>query len=124
MADVADCARLAGRSLTPILDLHAFALADDAQPDHVPHTWAATSDSLAARVALVAGCRDLLLLKSCDLPIPGDWVQAARQGVVDATFPEILGQAGAKLRVTAVNLRGRFLTAEEAEDRKKNTRVK
>ena len=34
-----------------ILDLFRFARGDESRPDHLPHSWAVTSDSLAARVA-------------------------------------------------------------------------
>jgi len=93
------------RGQTPILDMHAFALAEEAQPDHLPHGWVVTSDSLAARAAVVADIPEVVLLKSCDLPAGCDWVEAARRGVVDAAFPDVLAACGSGLSVRAVNLR-------------------
>jgi aspartokinase-like uncharacterized kinase len=92
------------RGHVPILDMHAFALADEARPGHLEHSWAVTSDSLAARVAVVARCPHLVLLKSRDLGNPCDWSEAVRQGWVDAAFPAVLAGA-ASLRVTAIHFR-------------------
>jgi aspartokinase-like uncharacterized kinase len=92
----------------PILDLHAFAIADENNPDHLPHLWSTTSDSLAARVAIVADISDLVLLKSRD--VPPDWAEAVRAGAVDPGFPILLAAAGAKLRASAINFR-RFVAA-------------
>ena len=83
-----------------ILDPHAFALADEGREGCLPHHWEATSDSVAARVAEVAGA-DLVVLKSID--IEGDWERVARDGHVDPIFPGIVARAS--LRVRAVNLR-------------------
>ncbi|HYV34619.1 MAG TPA: hypothetical protein VE988_02880 [Gemmataceae bacterium] len=99
------------RDQMTILDMHAFALADEARPDHLPHLWAVTSDSLAARVAIVAGIPELVLLKSCDMPADCDWQEAARRGFVDTAFPEVLAKANPKLRVTTLNFR-RWLAAD------------
>jgi aspartokinase-like uncharacterized kinase len=83
-----------------ILDLYAFAQADEGRECQIPHHWEATSDSVAARVAEVAGA-DLVLLKSID--VEGDWASAARGEHVDPIFPGIVARAS--LRVRAVNLR-------------------
>jgi 5-(aminomethyl)-3-furanmethanol phosphate kinase len=88
----------------PILDMYAFALADEARPDHLPHRWAVTSDSLAARAAVVADLANLVLLKSCALPDGCDWEEAARRGVVDAAFPNAIASIGCRLNVVVVNL--------------------
>ena len=91
------------RGVLPILDAHAFARADEALSDHLPHCWQATSDSMAARVALVAGARRLVLLKSVTIPAGISWEEAARQGYVDPLFAHILPHGSVEVR--AVNLR-------------------
>lgn len=53
-----------------VLDAFAFALTDERRPDHLPHIWEATSDSVAARVAVVFGADDLYLLKSVNIYQP------------------------------------------------------
>ncbi len=85
-----------------ILDLFRFARGDESRPDHLPHSWAVTSDSLAARVAIVAEAGKLVLLKSAALPA-GDWPAAAAAGYVDMHFP--MAVANAAFAVEAVNLR-------------------
>jgi aspartokinase-like uncharacterized kinase len=93
------------QGLIPVLGMYGFASKDELSSDHLPHSWAATSDSFAARAAVVADIPELVLLKSCDLPTGCDWVEAARRGIVDALFPDLLAKAGARLRATVVNLR-------------------
>jgi aspartokinase-like uncharacterized kinase len=88
-----------------VLDAHAFARADDGRPGCLPHVWDATSDSLAARVAVVAGASRLILLKSVSIPAGMDWGEAGRRGLVDPLFAGVLAQAGPGLRAEAVNLR-------------------
>jgi aspartokinase-like uncharacterized kinase len=85
-----------------VLDPHAFCLADVGRPDALGHTWNATSDAVAARVAEVTGA-DLVLLKSADLPAGMTWPGAAAAGLVDPTFAAVVGRAN--LRVSWVNLR-------------------
>jgi aspartokinase-like uncharacterized kinase len=89
----------------PILDAFRFAQADETQPDHLPHCWETTSDSLAARVAVVAHARELILLKSVTMREDKDWSQAARCGHVDTCFAQVCAQAGERLNVRFVNLR-------------------
>jgi aspartokinase-like uncharacterized kinase len=86
-----------------ILDAHAFAQADEGRPGALPHNWAVTSDALAARVAVVAGARRLILLKSVTVADGLDWRGAERLGIVDAAFADIVGRHA--LEVRAVNLR-------------------
>jgi aspartokinase-like uncharacterized kinase len=86
-----------------IVDMHAFAQADDTRADRLPHTWSVTSDSLAVRVAQVAEARELILLKSVAWQ-GNDWQAAAAAGAVDEFFPEALARAG-NLRVRVVALR-------------------
>lgn len=89
----------------PVLDVHEFARADEARPDHLPHSWTVTSDAFAARVALVIQARRLALLKSTTIPPGVDWIEAGRLGFVDEMFAAVLRQAPADLHVRAVNLR-------------------
>jgi aspartokinase-like uncharacterized kinase len=85
-----------------VLDPHAYCLADEARAGALPHSWQATSDAVAARVAETAPA-DLVLLKSADLPPGMSWSAAATAGLVDETFDSVVRRAG--LRVTWVNLR-------------------
>lgn len=85
-----------------ILDPFAFGRADDGQPGCIPHAWEATSDSVAARAAVLAG-GDLVLLKSAEISPHLTWEEAARAGLVDPVFPGIV-RAG-NLRAEAINLR-------------------
>ncbi|HTU90879.1 MAG TPA: hypothetical protein VMF69_12450 [Gemmataceae bacterium] len=94
-----------GTNRLPILDVHEFARVDERRPGCLPHSWSVTSDALAARVAVVLQARYLVLLKSTTLPPGVDWAEAGRLGLVDAMFAEVLRDAPADLRVSAVNLR-------------------
>ncbi len=85
-----------------ILDCFAFALDDEKRPDHLPHLWTVTSDSIAARTAKLAQAKRLYLLKSVTLPHAAAWTESARRGFVDPYFP----LAAQDLEVIAVNLRG------------------
>jgi 5-(aminomethyl)-3-furanmethanol phosphate kinase len=88
-----------------VLDVHEFARDDEDRPGHLPHDWTVTSDALAARVAMVVEARHLVLLKSTTIPPSMDWTEVGRLGVVDERFAEVLREAPAALRVSAVNLR-------------------
>lgn len=68
----------------------------------VPHTWAFTTDSLAALAAAVGKAR-LYLLKSIDIPPGTSWTEAANRGWVDGCFPALVAQHD--LAVEAVNFR-------------------
>ena len=72
-----------------ILDPFTFAQEDETRPGALPHTWAVTTDSIAARVALVYRAERLILLKSVDVPPGTPWEAAAASGWVDAHFPQI-----------------------------------
>lgn len=89
----------------PILDGHAFAVADESLPGRLPHSWNATSDALAARVARVAAASRLVLLKSVTIPEGTSWVEASRLGWVDAYFAEAVDDA---LPVQCVNFMDRM----------------
>jgi aspartokinase-like uncharacterized kinase len=82
--------------------------AEAAGRDTIPHTWNATSDSIAAWIATELAIDELILLKSIDCP-SGDSQDAAAAGLVDRCFPA----AGARIpRVSWVNLRSRHCRIE------------
>jgi aspartokinase-like uncharacterized kinase len=87
-----------------IVDPYASAIADEANPDSLPHVWGVTSDSLAVRAAVQYGAGELVVLKSAPLPTGSTWAEAARLGLVDAYFTEALANAR-NLQVRWVNLR-------------------
>lgn len=89
----------------PILDAHAFATEDENRPGALPHSWAVTSDAIAARVAVVTEAPLLVLLKSASIPEGLTWEEAARRGYVDDAFPNVVRQATRTLEVRALNLR-------------------
>jgi 5-(aminomethyl)-3-furanmethanol phosphate kinase len=86
-----------------VLDPFRFARGDEDRPDHLPHVWSATSDSLAARVARIAGAERLVLLKSVTIPAGMSWTEAGANGLVDPLFSQAI--AAAEFLVEAVNLR-------------------
>jgi len=88
----------------PVLDAHAFALADEGRHGCLPHSWNVTSDSVAARVAVVTGAGLLFLLKSITIPESVDWDEAAQRGWVDGMFADVVRQSPT-LQVRAINLR-------------------
>jgi aspartokinase-like uncharacterized kinase len=99
-----DCPRAWQAGRVPILDPHAFTLDDERRPGCLPYTWDATSDSVAARVALVAGARCLILLKSVTVPETLDWTEAGRLGLVDALFAQVVRDSPT-LEVRLLNFR-------------------
>jgi aspartokinase-like uncharacterized kinase len=86
-----------------ILDAYSFFQADEARPDHLPHHWDVTSDSLAVRVAVLMKARELILLKSTEWE-GFDWSKAAEAGLVDRYFVAALRQS-LNLKVRLVDLR-------------------
>lgn len=99
-----DCTAAWEAGRLPVLDLFAFARADEHRPGRLPYSWRVTSDSLAARAAVALGARQLVLLKSVTIPEGTGWEQAAAQGQVDPAFPEVLRDAQG-LEAQAINLR-------------------
>jgi aspartokinase-like uncharacterized kinase len=85
----------------PILDGYRFALQDEGRRGALPHSWSVTSDSIAARVALLAHARRLVLLKSVTISEATSWADASRAGWVDGWFPAVAGG----LEVRCVNFR-------------------
>jgi aspartokinase-like uncharacterized kinase len=102
--DLAECPAAWQAGRVPVLEVHAFARADEGRPGCLPHTWAVTSDSLAARVAVVAGAPRLVLLKSVTIPAGMGWEEAGWLGHVDPALAGVV-RAASVLEVRAVNLR-------------------
>lgn len=88
-----------------ILDAYEFSRADEGQAGALPHLWDVTSDALAARVAVVARARRLLLLKSTDIPPDIDWAEAGARNLVDRWFARALRGADGRMQVQGVNFR-------------------
>jgi aspartokinase-like uncharacterized kinase len=84
-----------------IPDCCAFTEEDQSQPESLPFSWDVTSDSIAARMAVVLGAERLILLKSVDIPPGTPWTEAAERGWVDRHFPKVI--AGAATTVETMN---------------------
>lgn len=65
---------------------------DDRGPDPLAASWEVTSDSIAARMAILLQARRLILLKSARLSADIGRGEAARSGLVDPMFPLIARQ--------------------------------
>jgi aspartokinase-like uncharacterized kinase len=100
--DLGACRALWSRGGIPIMAARAFARADEGRPGCLPHSWSVTSDSLAARLAVVCGASDLVLLKSVAIPEGIGWQQASEIGLVDRYFPQIADQLA---RIRTINFR-------------------
>ena len=91
-----------------VLDALAFFRTDEELHNRptIPHVWAASSDTVAARVAVAAQARRLILLKSVTMPSDvSDWEEAGRRHIVDSLFAPMLRQSPPELEVSTVNLR-------------------
>jgi aspartokinase-like uncharacterized kinase len=88
---VADSCTLAADEVA-VLDAYAFARADEGRPGSLPASWDSSSDSVAARCAVVCGAARLVLLKSVALPNGMRWSDAAEHGFVDRNFAVVLTQ--------------------------------
>ena len=86
-----------------VLDCYQFAVEDETRPDHLPHSWDVTTDSIAARAAVVYRAERLVLLKSAEIPPGTSWAEAAGRGWVDPHFPNVV--AFAPFPVEVVNFR-------------------
>ncbi len=62
---------------------------------HLPHSWDATSDSIAARVAQVLAATEVILLKSAPQPAQATtpWSSFAEFGYIDRCFPQFSGMS-------------------------------
>jgi aspartokinase-like uncharacterized kinase len=86
---IVDSPRAAIEAGLGILDPFAFCRADDT----LPHSWDVTSDSIAARAAVIGDASRLVLLKSIDI-LPGiDWPTVVANKWVDAYFPRAVVRA-------------------------------
>jgi aspartokinase-like uncharacterized kinase len=93
-----------------VLDCYAFLLMDEGKPGCLPHSWSVSSDSIAARVALVGNAAELILLKSVDIPINLGWEKPATECFVDSYFPVIaeqIRQENPTMRIRTINFRAR-----------------
>jgi aspartokinase-like uncharacterized kinase len=91
-----------------VLDACAFLRADEQRHEcaTILHTWDASADSVAARVAIAVQARQLILLKSVTIPSEqSGWQEAGHRGLVDPLFASILRTGPASLVVRVVNLR-------------------
>ncbi len=98
-----------------LLDGFAFWERDRHLPGTLPANWNATSDSLAARVALVSGATRLILLKSISFPEPIDWIAVERHGGIDPLFLSFVRQ-NPSLEVEWINLRSELAGAPGPDD--------
>lgn len=94
---------LEGEVKTCVLDPFTFAREDETRAGSLPHTWAVTTDSIAARAAVVYGAERLVLLKSADVPPGTSWETAVANGWVDAHFPQVAATLACPVEV--VNFR-------------------
>lgn len=94
---------LGWRLRVTVLDAFAFAVEDESRQGALPHSWAVTSDSIAARAAVVHQAERLVLLKSVDVPPKTPWAEAAERGWVDRHFPGVI--ADAMFPIEVVNFR-------------------
>jgi aspartokinase-like uncharacterized kinase len=83
-----------------VLDVYGFCQLADQK---LPHSWDVTSDSIAARAAVVYEAERLILLKSVDVPPGPRWESAAQRGWVDRYFPKVV--AGAAFPIEVLNFR-------------------
>jgi aspartokinase-like uncharacterized kinase len=90
-----------------VLDPYAFCRREEREcpGEALPHSWDVTSDAVAARAAVVAGARRLVLLKSVIVPEAMDWEEAGRWGFVDRALAGVIRTARTPLEVRSVNFR-------------------
>jgi aspartokinase-like uncharacterized kinase len=105
VTDLSEAEKTWAAGQVAVLDPYGFTVADEGQPGCLPHVWSATSDAVAARVAVVTRARRLMLLKSVPLPDGMDWEEAGLRGHLDTEFAGVVAQRP-ELQVDWVNLRG------------------
>lgn len=84
-----------GRPVIWCPDLHELDCAG------IAASWDITSDSLAAWLAGVLGARELILIKSANIPQDTDIDELVESGLVDPAFPSFTGHA--RFKTTIVN---------------------
>jgi aspartokinase-like uncharacterized kinase len=86
-----------------VLDAYHFTSRDEGRPGCLPHSWAVTSDSVAARVAGVIRAGRLVILKSMAIPTEISLDEAGRRGWVDSYFAQAVADVAGT--VQTLNLR-------------------
>ncbi len=91
VAEFAELRSAIQQSLHPRIVFDVGNFLRDVEPDQpgvpLPRDWRATSDSIAARLAIVLQADELILFKSADPPQHTDMQQLAARGYVDEYFP-------------------------------------
>ena len=85
-----------------LLDFSGWLNQFECPEDRLPESWCVSSDSCAAYFANAAAATELVLLKSCDVPVDQELRSLARAGIVDELFPKF-AQSIPALRL--INLR-------------------
>ena len=103
-------ARWASDQSPLLLDLHAFAIAEESNGEQpLPHDWNFTSDSLAAWTSICWPADELILLKSIPAPQGMTADEASQRQFVDPYFPRLANQLH---RIQWCNLRASTITIE------------
>lgn len=87
---LAEMRRAAGAGAIPVWMPLALAGRDRT----IPADWSITSDGLAARLAERLGVENIVLVKSCPITPGRGAAELAGDGIVDATFADIVARAG------------------------------
>jgi aspartokinase-like uncharacterized kinase len=101
-----------GSRETVVFDPREFLVHDEPglPGEALPRNWSVTSDSIAARLAVLIGAEELVLLKSADAPPSLLLSDFATAGYVDRYFPQAMAEA--KVRLSMLNLRNTFALRE------------
>lgn len=73
----------------------AFYRRDTESP--LPETWATTTDAIAGWLSIVLDADELVLLKSCDVPVDKSLDELSREGIIDQALP-LLSQNLCRIR--------------------------